>query len=93
MNYLDSKFAERTVTKTSVKEKVNQRQSDLYHLVKKKGRINKFEAYQTLGLTPGVYERLHSPFIARFNLSIIYDKKTKDYIDTTVIQKEQETLI
>jgi len=36
MDYLDYKFAERAVTKNSVKEKVNQRQLDLYHLVKEK---------------------------------------------------------
>jgi len=94
MDCLDIKFAERAVTKKTAAETMRDRYLDLYTLVTEKGRVNRFEAYATLGFnTPGVYERLHPPFVARYGPRIIYDKKTKDYIDTTVIQKEQETLI
>ena len=66
---------------------------DLYQIVTQKGRVNRFEAYSTLGYTPGVYERMHPAFLARNSPRIIYDKKTKDYIDTNITQKAQEKLI
>ena len=94
MDCLDYKFAEQAVKKKSAAETMRDRYLDLYTLVTEKGRINRFEAYATLGFnTPGVYERLHTNFVVKYAPRIIYEKKTKDYIDTTVIQKEQETLI
>jgi len=60
----------------------------LYDLVKKLGKVNRFEAYSDFGWGPGIFERIHPAFIARHSSQIIYDKKKQTYIYSPSIQEK-----
>ena len=93
LNFLDYKFEKEAEKRKPHKQKNAENFIKLFELVTQKCSINRFEAYATLGFTPGVYERIHPAFIERYKPRIIYNKKTKCYVDTISVQNEQETLI
>jgi len=71
-----------------IQDTFNGRVLRLFELVKKLGKINRYEAYSILNWTPGIYDRVHPAFVARHSLQIIYDKKTKNYIYSPTIQEK-----
>jgi len=71
-----------------VQDTFNGRILRLFELVKKYGKINRYEAYSILNWTPGIFDRVHPAFVARHSSQIIYDKKTKNYIYSPSIQEK-----
>jgi len=67
-------------------ESFNERNMRLYLLIKEKKSINRYEAYNLLGWTPGIYDRVHPYFIARHSTEIIY--KNQNYIYSPSIQEK-----
>jgi len=72
--------------KTEKNESFNERNLRLFMLIKEKKSINRYEAYNLLNWTPGIYDRIHPYFIARHSSEIIY--KNQNYIYSPTIQEK-----
>jgi len=68
-------------------ETFNERNLRLLMLVKEKKVINRYEAYNLLNWTPGVYDRIHPYFIARHD-DVVYDSRKQNYVYTESIQEK-----